>query len=1199
MNADTTRVRFSDGLARVRRRWFFAVWLELLSLWCLVALAVLACAGTVAVLVRPSGLPLVALAAAAASLLAAALAVLSWKWWRRPTDLQVAWYAEERCPELQERLVSAVGIQDEAPLRPLQQLVLADGARILDELDLDRVVPRRTLARRAAAAAASLAALLAVGALVAPHANRAWQTGRALLFPASVALVVEPGDARVVEGGTVPLRVRIEGVAPDAWSAPVGVVATAPHLRDLPPLALSDGAFAVDLPAGEHSFSYRVVSGALASPEYQVSVRRHPRVDRIAVRYEYPRFSGLAPHVDEDGGDIFAPAGTKVTVRVHTATPVASGAMDLAGQPVRLEPRAPRLLEGQFVLTADAAYRVQLDDGEGLTSLGDTEYFVRVMDDRPPDVRILRPGGDAKVSRLEEVVVEARADDDFGLSRFELVFAPRGGREQVVPLSRAGGTSATGQHTIYLEDLDVRPGDFVTYYARARDVGRGKPSTETRSDIFFLEIRPFNEEFEAAQSQAGMSGGADGQFDDLAQLQKDIIVATWRLDRRQASGAGRSAQDVRAVAKSQAEVKARAAQLAARLAQPAVTRRTRPGQQATPPPVPDPQGGAVSNPMQRAVEAMGQAQAALEQLSTTTALPHENAALNELLRAQAEVRRRQVARQSSSGGRGGRGGNQDLSALFDRELQRQQQTNYEQRATTESREERQEDETLRRLRELAARQDEMNREQRELARRRGQLTEEEVKRRLERLTREQESLQRQAEELARRLQQEQRSAQRQTGQQGQPAPQGQQNPGQQARSGSASPAEGGQGRSGEPSDAERLRDAAGEMAAAARELQRESPGTASERSQRALERLRTATRGVEGDRPDERRRLAGDLQAEARELAEATRRIADQAEAASKAGDRQSVDRLAAQQGRLAERADALEQGAHALADQGREESSRQDRRAGGDAKASAEVLRRAARDLAAERVGERLRRGAEAARNAATAGGNPADAGRQLAVSSRGVSQPLERMASALGQVSGQDAESRRLSEALEQARRLREGLANADRQASSQRPSAGGQPQGQGADGRGDTSQASRPSRSSESGSRGTSGGSGAGSSGEAARAQADFLRQLRQQSELLEALQRENPSLGARMQSMEGWYPSTSAPGTEAWKQDRARWDELKRDITLAIERYEASTAARLAARDARQRLAAGTEDTAPEAWREDVADYFRAISRKARQ
>jgi hypothetical protein len=86
---------------------------------------------------------------------------------------------------------------------------------------------------------------------------------------------------------------------------------------------------------------------------------------------------------------------------------------------------------------------------------------------------------------------------------------------------------------------------------------------------------------------------------------------------------------------------------------------------------------------------------------------------------------------------------------------------------------------------------------------------------------------------------------------------------------------------------------------------------------------------------------------------------------------------------------------------------------------------------------------------------------------------------------------------------------------------------------------------------------------------------------------------------MQSLEGWSPSTSAPGTEAWKQDRTKWEELKKDITLAIERYESSAAARLAERDARQRLDAGSDAPAPEAWRQDVADYFRAIARKPRQ
>ena len=54
------------------------------------------------------------------------------------------------------------------------------------------------------------------------------------------------------------------------------------------------------------------------------------------------------------------------------------------------------------------------------------------------------------------------------------------------------------------------------------------------------------------------------------------------------------------------------------------------------------------------------------------------AALNGLLQAQAEVRRRQVSQQANgAGGAGSNRADQDLSALFDKELQRQQRTNYE------------------------------------------------------------------------------------------------------------------------------------------------------------------------------------------------------------------------------------------------------------------------------------------------------------------------------------------------------------------------------------------------------------------------------------------------------------------------------------------------------------------------------------------
>ena len=90
---------------------------------------------------------------------------------------------------------------------------------------------------------------------------------------------------------------------------------------------------------------------------------------------------------------------------------------------------------------------------------------------------------------------------------------------------------------------------------------------------------------------------------------------------------------------------------------------------------------------------------------------------------------------------------QDLSNLFDRELKRQQQTNYESKAQVETQPDAQKaDSALDRIKDLARRQEELSRQQRDLAR--ADLAAEELKRQLEKLTREQEELRRQAEEAA-------------------------------------------------------------------------------------------------------------------------------------------------------------------------------------------------------------------------------------------------------------------------------------------------------------------------------------------------------------------------------------------------------------------------------------------------------------------
>src|SRR4029078_11611959 len=239
----------------------------------------------------------------------------------------------------------------------------------------------------------------------------------------------------------------------------------------------------------------------------------------------------------------------------------------------------------------------------------------------------MKPASDPRSTRLEEVAIEAEASDDFGISAFDLVYSVRGGREKVVPLTvPQHAPSVTGRHTLYLEDLYAAPGDFVSYYVRARDLARGKASSEARSDIFFLDVKPFEEEFTLAQSQAQMGGGRPHQqIDDLVAAQKQVIVATWKLDRRsQAAKGAQSAEDIRSVGKAEGELKTRVEQSSSSFRQGTMrdprSRPTGRGQSAPPPVGRAGQTLAEEDAMMIAANAMGKAVTSLEALKTSDAI---------------------------------------------------------------------------------------------------------------------------------------------------------------------------------------------------------------------------------------------------------------------------------------------------------------------------------------------------------------------------------------------------------------------------------------------------------------------------------------------------------------------------------------------------------------------------------------------------
>ena len=1113
------QVEVQAFLARVRRRWTVTAMLRAGASAAAGGGAIVLAAVIVDRVWLPSDLPLIVLALTASLAATAYAAWVLWPLRRWPTVRQVARFVEEQVPELEDRLASAAELGDRPTASGVHALMIADAARQVQRVVLDRVVARARVRRAIGYGAASGVALAVVFGVAAEPARRAAGAAWLYAFPSTIRIEVLPGNARVIAGQPLRVWAHISGIADASGRTRVLLqVESSGEWRDIEMQPVEDG-FQYDFASILESFRYRVVAARARSAEYAVDALVLPHVNRIDVEYDYPAFTGLDRRVELDGGDIYAPAGTGVTLIVHADKPVADGAMVLAdGSRIAFTARDDVTLTGVFEVSADDTYRVALSDADGLSNPGEMQYFIRAIDDRPPDVRILRPAGDRSVTPLEEVTIEARADDDYGLERFELVYAVRGGEEQAVLLpGSAGATTRAGIHVLYIEDLDVEPGDFLTYYARALDQNRAKASTEARSDIFFLDVAPFEREFVEAQSQSQSGDGGTG-LADLAAEQREVIVATWKLDRRPADAA--LDDDVRTVARAQGELKLRAEQVVEELGGRPV------------------RGGAADgDPLSLAVRAMGEAQTELDGLHTSSALPHEMEALNQLLHALAEIRRREVARQQAAGGGGSGRSGQDLSALFDQELRRQQKTNYETRSSARQRNATPESEARARVRELAERQDALSRRQRDMERRQAELDPEAFQRELERLTREQSELRRQAEELARALDRMAAAAPQASGE----------------RAGDAS------NRSARASGGERMREISESMRGATSGLRREDLDAAGEQGQQALTQLRSLEQELRSLDPEERRRAAAELEMEAQALAEAQRQVArETGQLEASEASREARQRLADQQQQMAGRVETLARAAMALA------------RTAGDP-ATQQALAAAAGTLEGERVAERLRESAEAFREAfESVDASSVEERRRLATAEQALAEVMARAASEIGEApGGASADARRWSAELGGARDLRARLADLERQLDALE-------------------------QADEAGPADEPGVDAADERSELARLADAYERELRRAEDLLGGLRRENPSLTGSLAVAQGLRDVRSAPGTEAFKQDFARWDELRVDVGVALERFEASRERLLEAEELTGHLSAGADDRVPDAYRALVEAYYEALA-----
>src|SRR5262249_45510604 len=179
---------------------------------------------------------------------------------------------------------------------------------------------------------------------------------------------------------------------------------------------------------------YFVEAAGVRSPVYTLKVVDLPYVQKLELEFHFPAYTGLEPRKVEDGGDIAVLKGTEV--RVHVVPTMTSPGGDVLLNDKDKAPLTPGAagLDGKFTVDKDGFYRIELDAPTGEHVNASPQYTIDALNDMPPTVSISKPGRDTSASPIEEVFVEARAEDDFGVKDLDLVYSVNGGPEKTIRL---------------------------------------------------------------------------------------------------------------------------------------------------------------------------------------------------------------------------------------------------------------------------------------------------------------------------------------------------------------------------------------------------------------------------------------------------------------------------------------------------------------------------------------------------------------------------------------------------------------------------------------------------------------------------------------------------------------------------------------------------------------------------------------------
>ncbi|MCA9135444.1 MAG: DUF4175 family protein [Planctomycetales bacterium] len=388
------------------------------------------------------------------------------------------------------------------------------------------------------AALAGFCGVIAIAWLVTLILSPDWRvtTGRMMLLPLHYSDVqLEPLPETLDQGDDLIVVLHVNGRPIDSAVMKYRTGGSTQWYEVLIAAANSEillGELTATISDCQDDLEIQIVADPLADAIHHIPVRLPLLVSRWDAEVMPPAYTGL-PAVDAVADDARIPEGSQIRLKAQYNRPPASVSVSMV----------PEATESPVAEIVDAAASISLFAGRepievtahGTTSDGvrdDSTVMLGVVPDREPIVKFLSPDEDAEAIPTAELRFTVEAFDDYAITEIELRYRIDDGPEQTLwKFAPDQSVAAVAQTTtLALEDLGIAYPQSITYYAVATD-NRSPESHRVTSELRFVDIRPFNREYEFKEGECNCQGECL-TLEKLIKQQREVLGQTFAETQR-------------------------------------------------------------------------------------------------------------------------------------------------------------------------------------------------------------------------------------------------------------------------------------------------------------------------------------------------------------------------------------------------------------------------------------------------------------------------------------------------------------------------------------------------------------------------------------------------------------------------------------------------------------------------------------------